>query len=100
MDSVARTEELRCLASAAVHHTYLGDRPSPWPTREQAAAFVADYFAARPDRPPLSARERTRLDAAAIYAIAYTARCERSLDPPVDAMQDRLRSAPDAYFSE
>ena len=96
MDSLASCDEMRCLASAAVHYTYVGDRPSALPTRDEACAFVEDYLKARGR--PLDAGERARLDAAAIYAMAYTARCEHSLGSSERVMGDALRSAPAAYF--
>ena len=99
MDSIALTDEMRTVASAAVHFTYLGDSPWTWPSREEASAFVRDYVHARGR--PLDDFERRRLDAAAIYALAYTARCEHSLDPRESKgapMRSMLRAAPDAYF--
>jgi hypothetical protein len=97
MDSVARIDEMRCLASAAVHFTYRGDPPWSWPTREESTAFVDDYVRARGK--PLDREERRRLDAAAVYALAYTARCElgNSMNPD-RGMCRVLRAAPEAYF--
>ena len=96
MDSVARTDEMRTLASAAVHFTYRGDPPWTWPTRDEAIAFANDYVLARGR--PLDGDEETRLDAAAIFAIAYTARCEHALGSENTAMRDALLVAPAAYF--
>jgi hypothetical protein len=75
MDSVAWIDEHRCVASAAVHFTYTGEAGWRWPTRDEALAFIADYEARRG-----RALDRRRLDAAMIYAMAYTARCELSFD--------------------
>ncbi|WP_193364922.1 phosphotransferase [Leptolyngbya sp. PCC 6406] len=72
MDSIALVDEMRGLASAAVHYTYTGTPGEATTSREQARAFVADYEVARGKA--LSKVERHRLDAAAIYAMAYTAR--------------------------
>jgi hypothetical protein len=71
LDSVSWIDEPRCVASAAVHFTYTGGPGSRWPTRDEALAFIADYEAAC-----RRALDRRRLDAAMIYAMAYTARCE------------------------
>lgn len=100
LDSLELVDEATALARTAVHYTYRGDAPWTWPTRAQAIAFVDDYLRARaPSRRP--DLDRRRLDAAAIYALAYTARCEFSItaatapDTPMCAL---LRAAPDAYF--
>ena len=100
MDSVCLIDEPRCLASMAIHYTYTGDS-AIWPSRAQAAAFVAAYEVARGR--PFTAAQRARLDAGAIYAIAYTARCEHGFvgqREPGDtgAMCPALAAAPDAYF--
>jgi hypothetical protein len=71
MDSLAWIDEHCCVAGAAVHFTYTGNPDSRWPTREESLAYVADYEALRG-----RALDRRRLDAAMIYAMAYTARCE------------------------
>jgi hypothetical protein len=98
MDSIARADEMLCLARTAVHFTYRGDLPWTWPTRDESVSFVADYVAAR--GLPLTEVERRRLDAGAIYAMAYTARCEHGMRPApaARAMGDALRTARDAYF--
>jgi hypothetical protein len=95
MDSVAHIDEMRCLASTAVHFSYLGDPPWRLPTREEAIAFVDDYVRARGRA--LDAVERARLDASVIWAIAYTARCELALGTP-GTMCAALRDAPRTYF--
>jgi hypothetical protein len=96
MDSVAQTDEMRSLASAAVHFSYLGDPPWTLPSREEATAFVDDYARARGR--PLDAAERRRLDASAIYALAYTARCEHGMSSKNRFAREALRVVPDAYF--
>ncbi len=97
MDSIARADEMRVLASAAVHYTYTGGPGSTLPSAAEAAGFVADYLRARGR--PLDPAEHTRLDAAAIYAMAYTARCEHALTPGGGTMCATLRTAPDRFFS-
>jgi hypothetical protein len=90
MDSVVLIDEMRCVATTAVHYTYTGVRGWTWPSRDEARQFVAHY------RQPSSAEWR-RLDAAAIYAMAYTARCEVGVGG--GPMCDQLANAPDAYLS-
>jgi phosphotransferase family enzyme len=96
MDSLACTDEMRSLASAAVHFSYLGDPPWTLPSRDEAAAFVDEYVSARGSS--LDPPEKRRLDAAAIYALAYTARCEHGLRSENHFARDALRVVPDAYF--
>ena len=96
MDSVALVDEMRGLAGAAVHHTYTGDGRELRTSREEARAFVADYEAARGKS--LALQERERVNAAAVYAMAYTSRCEHSGDPDGlqtdGSMRSILREAP------
>jgi aminoglycoside phosphotransferase (APT) family kinase protein len=101
MDSVALVDEMRGLAGAAVHHTYTGAGREPATSREQARAFVVDYEVARGKA--FTRLERRRLDASAVYAMAYTARCEHSGDPSgghiEGSMRALLREAPPTgYF--
>jgi len=100
VDSVALADEPRIVASAAIHYTYTGEGPWTWPTREQACAYVAAYEAARGT--PFDRAERARLDAAAIYGLAYTARCEHGYvgaSAGKSAMCELLAAAPDRYFA-
>ena len=102
VDSVCMIDEERCVASMAVHYTYTGEAlPSgepawAFPSRDEARAFVAAYESARGK--PFDREERARLDAGAIYALAYTARCEIGHSGE-RGMCAELRAAPDAYFS-
>lgn len=103
VDSLCLIDEPRCVASMAVHFTYTGDAPLPsgepawaFPSRDEARAFVAAYEAARGT--PFDRSERARLDAGAIYALAYTSRCEVGHSGE-RGMCAELRAAPDAYFS-
>ena len=96
VDSVAVIDEWRCLASVAVHFTYRGDPPWSWPSLDESRAFVATYLRARGRSP--NRAEAARLDAAARYAMAYTARCERSLGHEA-GMAERLRAAPERVLS-
>ncbi|HEY6540799.1 MAG TPA: hypothetical protein VIZ18_07675 [Ktedonobacteraceae bacterium] len=49
------------------------------PTDEEARAFIADYEAARGK--PFTYEEHQTLNAAKIYSLAYSARCEHALHP-------------------
>ena len=102
VDSLCLIDEPRCVASMAVHYTYTGDAPLPsgepawaFPSRDEARAFVAAYEVARGR--PFDRAERARLDAGAIYALAYTSRCEVGHSGE-GGMCAELRAAPDAYF--
>jgi hypothetical protein len=61
MDSVCNADEVRTVASMAVHFTISGDAPWTWPTRDEACSFVTAYEAARG-----TTLDRERLNAAAI----------------------------------
>jgi hypothetical protein len=79
-DSVALIDEMRCLASTALHFTYQPHSTGwCWAGPEESAAFIEDYGRARGRA--FSLLERQRLAACAVYAMAYTARCEHALDP-------------------
>lgn len=95
MDSTCLIDEPRCVASMAIHYTYTGETWT-WPSREEACAFVAAYEAARGK--PFTAAERARLNAGAIYAFAYTARCEHGHTAGPGKMCEALAAAPAAYF--
>lgn len=64
--------------------------PNP-PTPEETWLFVEDYEAARDG--PLSGAERNALAAAAIYAVAYIARCEHAVDPEGKNLRGSFREA-------
>jgi hypothetical protein len=97
MDSVAIADETRILAGVAVSFTYTAaDEGWTWPTRAESIAFVDAYERHRPA--PFTQAERERLDAAAIYSMAYTARSEHGGDPKgtklAGSTRERLREAP------
>jgi Ser/Thr protein kinase RdoA (MazF antagonist) len=100
MDSVALVDEPRAVAANAVHHTYTGEPGQSPTTRDQAQVFVAAYETARGRA--FTREERERLHAAAIYAMAYTARCEHSGDPSgarlEGSMREVLRTAPTSRY--
>jgi hypothetical protein len=102
MDSVALADETRILAGVAVSFTYTASSDGwTWPTRAESIAFVEAYERRRPA--PFTPAERQRLDAAAIYSLAYTARSEHGAHPkgpePPGSARARLREAPPrGYF--
>jgi hypothetical protein len=73
--------------------------PNP-PSPEETWLFVEDYEGARGE--PFSGAEREALAAAAIYAVAYIARCEHAIDPEGGELQGSFREAlprhADAYL--
>lgn len=91
MDSIAWIDELRCLGSVAVHFTYTGDESSTLPAADEARAFIADYEFAR--GVVFTARDHARIDAAMIYAMAYTARCEGANPGAMSAALSRVQRA-------
>ncbi len=75
--------------------------PNP-PSPEETRLFIQDYGTARGKR--FSAAERKAVVAAAIYAIAYIARCEHAVDMEGKNLSGSFREAlpihGDAYFRE
>jgi hypothetical protein len=73
--------------------------PNP-PDPQETWLFVEDYEAVRGEQ--FSAPERAAIAAAAIYAIAYVARCEHALDPEDLNLSGSFREAlavhEEAYF--
>lgn len=65
------------------------DSPSRAPRLADCLAFVADYEAAR--GAPFGPTERKQLNAALVYALAYTARCEHSDDLTAFGSRPALR---------
>jgi hypothetical protein len=79
-DSLVLERELILVGIAAATFTatwYLPVRVAP--TMDEARHFVSDYEAAR--GAAFSVEDRQQIDAAATYALAYSARCEHALDP-------------------
>jgi hypothetical protein len=93
-DSVARVPEPVLVGEAARSFTASWDPPARplMPTPEEARAFVAEYEAARGRS--FDAAERRTLGAAAVYALAYGARCEHAgatSAPEPGSQRDTLR---------
>jgi hypothetical protein len=79
-DSLLIEREPVIVGQAATHFTmtwWLPVRVSP--SFDEAQAFVSDYEAARGEI--FSVSERRAVEAAGVYSMAYTARCEHALDP-------------------
>jgi hypothetical protein len=78
-DSLGAAPEPVVVGSAARGFTMTWELPEPValaPTPAEAAAFVAEYEAAR--GAPFTAAERAAVRAAAVYFTAYTARCQHA----------------------
>ena len=79
-DSLVVDREPTIVGQAATHFTMTWRMPvRVAPTPAETAAFLSDYEEARGRH--FSAAERNAIDAAATYAVGYTARCEHALDP-------------------
>jgi hypothetical protein len=79
-DSLRRENELVILGNAAkgfLTTWYLDVNVVPTPAESER--FIRDYEAARTI--PFTAAERQVIQAALLYSMAYTARCEHALDP-------------------
>ena len=89
-DSLRLDDECVLVGSAAATH------PTAWdldvrltPTPDEARAFVDAYERAR--GAPFTVEELRRISAAATYLIAYTARCEHSVDPASEKLPGSYR---------
>jgi hypothetical protein len=79
-DSLAVEREPVIVGHAATHFSMTWRLPvRVAPTPHEVMAFIAEYEDAREQS--FSAAERRAVDAAGIYSMAYTARCEHALDP-------------------
>ena len=77
-DSLHTAREPALVGGAAATFTYTEHLDvEVWPTVEEACAFVADYEAARGS--PFTTEERRTLEATAVYACAYGARCAHAV---------------------
>ena len=100
-DSVRAEREVVVVGTAAATFTatWRFGVPNP-PSPEEAWSFVEEYEAAR--QSVFSEEERVAIAAAAIYVMAYTARCEHALDPEgknlPGSFREVLPSHTEAYF--
>jgi len=77
-DSLHLVAETRAVGQAAQTWCATGEAGAPaWPDARGVATFVADYERAR--ERPFRAAERRAIGGAALYNLAYTARCEAAL---------------------
>ncbi len=75
-ESVKRCPEAALVGMAAAVFSAVWSGHDPYPTPEESRSFVEDYANAR--GVPMGADERSLVDAAYSYAVAYGARCEYS----------------------
>ena len=100
-DSLRPEKAIMVVGHSAAHFsaTWHSGVPNP-PNPEEAWLFVEDYEAARGK--PFSEQERKAIAAAAIYGIAYTARCEHALDREgkdlPGSFRETLHAHAEAYF--
>ena len=100
-DSLALDSECQAVGSAAVSWCKTGEPvDDPAPTREEIDEYIAAYESARGTGFSSAQRRATR--AAAVFSMAYTARCEQALDPDEQiwtTTRPRLRADADALLS-
>ena len=100
-DSLRPEKEVVIVGIAASNFTstWYAEKPDP-PSPTETRLFVEDYENAR--GAAFSEGERRAIAGAAIYAIAYIARCEHALDLDGDRLEGSFREAlpvhADAYF--
>jgi len=93
-DSLSTDLETSFVGEAASTFTYTEHLPvSPWPTPEEARAFMDDYIAARGS--PFTRDELDAVNAAAVYSRAYSTRCAHALG---DASHMQLQEYAEAFL--
>lgn len=91
-DSLTLDSEPSLVAGAAVHFPYTEAFKVPRvASLDELRAFVAEYEQERPE--PFSPEETHSIAAAAVHALAYTARCEHALDPSGSRPKGSFREA-------
>jgi hypothetical protein len=98
-DSLRLDKETNLVGHTATHFPYteyfdVPRRASP----QEARLFVEEYEIARAK--PFSERERIAVSAAAVYGLAYTARCEHAIDPGGKNLRGSFREALARYGEE
>lgn len=99
-DSLALVAESQALGGAAATWCKTGEGPDVTPTSEEIDEYIAAYESARGAR--LTRAQRRATLAAAVWNMAYTARCEHSIDPGEEvwtATRPRLRAEAEALLS-
>ena len=84
------------IAASNFAATWRTEPPNP-PTPEEARLFVADFEAARST--PFSEDERHAIFAAAVYAVAYIARCEHAVDAEQKDVRGSFREILTSYVA-
>lgn len=98
-DSLRLGSEPSLVAGAAVHFPYTEAFDVPKvASLEEIKAFVAEYERERAE--PFTPAERRAVSAGAVYALAYTARCEHALDPTGDRPTGSYREALASFGDE
>ena len=82
------------IAASNFAATWRTEIPNP-PTPDEAKLFVADFEAARTK--PFSEGERRAIFAAAVYAVAYIARCEHAIGPKSENVRGSFRETLPSY---
>lgn len=91
-DSLAMKPEPNLVGHAAATFTATWELPvSVAPTFEEMDAFVEEYEEARGR--PFTPAEHRLVDAAAVYGLAYSSRCEHALDPTGGTRAGSVREA-------
>jgi aminoglycoside phosphotransferase (APT) family kinase protein len=78
-DSLALLRESEAIALGAATWCKTGEPGDPTPTLEDVEAYIATYEAGRGKA--LTAVQHKAIRAAVVATLAYTARCEHSIDP-------------------
>lgn len=98
-DSLALDQETAIVGGAAGGFPLAGSLPIPRvPEPEEVAGFVDDYESACPR--PFSTLERRAIGAAGVYQMAYTSRCEHSVDVSGNELAGSFREALRLYGDE
>lgn len=98
-DSLTLDSEPSLVAGAAVHFPYTETFDVPRvASLDELRAFVAEYEQERPT--PFSPEETRSIAAAAVLALAYTARCEHALDPSGGRPKRSFREALASFGEE
>lgn len=78
-DSLALSPESRVVGEAAAGWCKTGEGNDSSPTNDEIGDYIAHYESVRGT--PLTPVQRRAANAAAVYGMAYTARCEHAVDP-------------------
>lgn len=99
-DSLALVVESQAVGGAAATWCKTGEPGDPTPTVAEIDEYIAEYEYARGKA--LSTTQRRATRASTVFLMAYTARCEHSIDPHEEmwtTTRPRLRADADALLS-